>query len=109
MSAVTMEHEAPSPGTVYLLHFDEPIGNMANSRAQAQHYIGWAADPEARLEAHRGGAGARITAWCAQAGIGFDIVRTWTGDRRLERRLKNRKCAPKLCPVCSAANHEEEQ
>ena len=30
-------------GTVYLLHFLEPIGNPANPRAMAQHYIGWAA------------------------------------------------------------------
>jgi hypothetical protein len=27
-------------GTVYLLHFLEPIGNPANPRAMAQHYIG---------------------------------------------------------------------
>jgi hypothetical protein len=29
-----------SPGTVYLLHFLEPIGNPANRRAMAQHYTG---------------------------------------------------------------------
>jgi hypothetical protein len=27
-------------GTVYLLHFLEPIGNPANPHAMAQHYIG---------------------------------------------------------------------
>ena len=27
-------------GTVYLLHFLEPIGNPANPRAMAQHYLG---------------------------------------------------------------------
>jgi hypothetical protein len=27
-------------GTVYLLHFLEPIGNPTNPRAMAQHYIG---------------------------------------------------------------------
>ena len=27
-------------GTVYLLHFLEPIGNPTNSRAMAQHYMG---------------------------------------------------------------------
>ena len=29
-------------GTVYLLHFLEPIGNPTNPRAMAQHYLGWA-------------------------------------------------------------------
>jgi hypothetical protein len=27
-------------GTVYLLHFLEPIGNPTNPHAMAQHYIG---------------------------------------------------------------------
>ncbi len=30
-------------------------------------------------------------------------VRTWSGDKTLERRLKNRKKARLLCPVCNPA------
>jgi hypothetical protein len=34
------------------------------------------------------------------AGIGFEVARTWDGDRRLERRLKNQRNAPaRLCPI----------
>jgi hypothetical protein len=37
------------------------------------------------------------------AGIGFQLVRTWEGDRTLERTLKNRHNAPaRLCPLCRA-------
>jgi hypothetical protein len=35
------------------------------------------------------------------AGIKWEVARTWTGDRKFERRLKNGKRAPKLCPVCA--------
>lgn len=30
----------------------------------------------------------------------FRVARTWRGDRNFERRLKNRKNAPRLCPIC---------
>ena len=40
---------------VYLLHFDEPIGDTGNPRGQAQHYIGCCEDLPARLETHRKG------------------------------------------------------
>jgi len=35
------------------------------------------------------------------AGITWRRVRTWQGDRKLERQLKRRKEAPALCPVCA--------
>ena len=86
--------------TVYLLHFSGRLGNPANRYAQAQHYIGTATDLDARLAAHRAGAGARITVAAAARGIAFAVVRTWPGGRDLERRLKRRKEAPRLCPAC---------
>ena len=85
---------------VYLLHFDGRLGNPANRYAQAQHYIGTAVDVSARLADHRAGAGAKITAAAVQRGIGFDVVRTWPGGRGVERKLKNRKEGPRLCPRC---------
>lgn len=89
-------------GTVYLIHFSEPIGDLDNPRGQAQHYLGYTEDLEARLEAHRTGNGSAIMAAVARRGIGWRVVRTWEGGRALERRLKDRHNSPKLCPICRA-------
>jgi predicted GIY-YIG superfamily endonuclease len=85
-------------GTVYLLHFSGPI----SSRHTAQHYLGYTDDLAQRLEAHRQGAGARLVQVAVERGLTFVLVRTWHGDRHLERKLKARKNAPRLCPVCNA-------
>jgi len=91
-------------GTVYLLHFLEPIGNPSNPRAMAQHYIGWGAVAAERIAVQTAGAGAAIVRAVQARGIGFVVAATWPGDRALERRLKRRKCAPRFCPVCQAAS-----
>lgn len=81
-------------GTVYLLHFDRPFRH-------ARHYIGWTGgDLEDRLEYHRRGWGSKLLKAVAEAGIGWTVARTWEGTRHDERKLKNRKEAPRLCPVC---------
>jgi len=92
----------PGEGTTYVLHFNEPIGNPANPRAMAQHYIGWARCAPTRIAVHTTGnshAAAIVRAVQAR-GIGFQIAGRWQGDRRLERRLKRRHDAPGLCPIC---------
>ena len=61
-------------GTVYLLHFDRPY-------AHAGHYTGWTTDLTARLAHHAAGHGARLLAVAQSAGIGWTLVRTWTGSR----------------------------
>jgi len=81
---------------VYLLHFARPLGG------RALHYIGATtlgslAD---RIAAHRHGRGARITAAANAADIEYEVVRTWVGGRAMERGLKRRKNAARLCPVC---------
>lgn len=83
-----------SPGEVYLIHLDTPMGH-------ARHYIGWAVQTDNRLYHHRNGTGARMLAVAAERGITFDIVRRWPGTRTLERYLKNRHNAGQLCPVCN--------
>ncbi len=88
--------------TVYLIHFDRPLGNLNNPRGQARHYLGYSDDLEARLERHREGNGAAIMAAVARAGIDWTVVRTWNGDRGLERKLKNRHNSPQLCPICQS-------
>lgn len=84
-------------GTVYLLHFDRPISD----KHTCQHYIGYANNLEARIGFHRKGrSGARLLEVAYARGIGFQVVRTWEGDKDFERKLKKTKNAPQLCPVC---------
>lgn len=84
--------------TVYLIHLDTPLHH-------AKHYLGSAVNVDARIAHHRSGSGARLLKAVNEKGIGWNVVRTWeTKDgegRQLERKLKNRKNAPKLCPVCT--------
>ena len=88
----------PRTGTVYLLHFDAPYKH-------ARHYIGFAEDLDARLILHQRGEGARLLAAIIGAGISFTLARTWTGDRTLERRIKNLGGAARVCPICSPHRH----
>jgi hypothetical protein len=82
------------------LHFLEPIGNLANPHAMAQHYIGWALVAAERISAQTAGQGAAIVRHVQARGIGFLVAATWPGTRALERQLKNRKHASRFCPVC---------
>jgi predicted GIY-YIG superfamily endonuclease len=81
-------------GTVYLLHFSEAYKH-------ARHYVGFATDLQSRLEAHANGTGARLLEVITEAGISFELARTWKGSRKGERSLKNRKETPALCPLCN--------
>jgi putative endonuclease len=87
-------------GTVYLLHFLEPIGNPTNPHGMAQHYIGWGAEAAKRISVQTAGAGAAIVRAVQAQGIGFVVAATWPGSRALERQLKRRKHASRFCPVC---------
>lgn len=82
-------------GTVYLLHFDRPY-------MHALHYLGWtrAGRLDERLAEHRAGQGARLMAVIKEAGIGFELARTWPGPRALERQLKRRHKIRRACPLC---------
>lgn len=105
-------------GTIYLLHFDRKYQRV-------QHYIGYTdQDVMARLDEHaktlwarfeqpvdngnghvkageKHGTGALLLGVINSLGIGFQLVRTWDGDRHLERKLKNQKHAARFCPVCN--------
>lgn len=87
---------------LYLIHFERPLGT---EKHQASHYLGFVEGDEttvqARLEEHRAGWGAKITAACNQRGITYDVVRTMKGDRNRERQLKNGKKLRAYCPICS--------
>lgn len=85
-------------GIVYLVHFEDRIGGPG--RNGAQHYVGWTADQEVRMEHHRNGTGARILAFCNSQGINYNVVRTWQGTRYMERRMKSHGHHERRCPVC---------
>ena len=79
---------------VYLIHFD-------TAYKHARHYIGFTDNLNKRLCAHSNGRGARLLQVIEEAGITYQIARIWEdGDRNLERKLKNRKKASGLCPIC---------
>ena len=81
---------------VYLIHFNEPFYH-------ARHYLGYTTNARTlpkRLAYHRSGQGAKILKALNGQGIGYEIVKTWKGDRNLERKLKNRKKSSSFCPIC---------
>ena len=84
-------------GTIYLLHFSKPYKH-------ARHYLGFTFNLSARLEAHSKGTGARLLEVITLAGIAFELARTWQGTRNDERKIKNQKNTPRLCPMCRAHN-----
>ena len=80
---------------IYLIHFEHRLHH-------AGHYLGYTIDLQARLKAHRDGQGARLMAVIKELNIPWCLARVWEdGDRALERRLKQRKSGPRLCPICN--------
>lgn len=100
--------------TVYLLHYDRPIGSLDNPRGQAQHYLGSTDNLEKRLAQHHfGKSGAGIVRAFCDKGINFTVARTWefeNGDgRKFESRLKKQyKNNRRLCPICQQLEKERE-
>src|SRR5262245_38942083 len=88
-----MRMEATYNAIIYLIHFDKPY-------LHARHYLGSTYNLHSRLSEHALGEGARLMKIIKEAGITWRLSRVWQGDRVLERRIKNRKQAPKLCPCC---------
>ena len=98
------------PGTVYLLHLDTPYWSLGRTYCWS-HYIGFAhcGNLVARLEAHARGRGAKFTRRAREAGCTWHLARTWAGDARLERRIKNQGGASRFCPSCGIIPLAERQ
>lgn len=94
LAASPLIREYGFPGTVYLLHLDEPFGH-------ARHYLGYASPGNLwnRLGHHAAGSGANLLRHVAKAGIGWRLARTWNGSRSRERQLKARGHS-RACPLC---------
>lgn len=100
------------PALVYLLHFSGKVGNTSNSRAQAQHYIGWCTDLHHRMTVHYTdpvhGASLVYAAYHT-FNLEVTVARLWEGDWLVEKWLKGSrklgftgyKDAPALCPECN--------
>jgi predicted GIY-YIG superfamily endonuclease len=101
---ILQDPEPLQRGTVYLLHFERPI----SEKHTTQHYIGWAKHLPSRIAKHMKGDGARLTQVAVERNIGFVIARTWNGDRTMERKLKDRKEGPRLCPICKQAHSAQD-
>lgn len=81
---------------VYLIHFSPAYKH-------AKHYTGYADDIGRRVAEQSKGIGARLCNVAVDAGCQVVLARIWPGkDRKFERQLKNRKNAPRLCPICAA-------
>jgi predicted GIY-YIG superfamily endonuclease len=79
--------------TVYLLHFHRRYWH-------AGHYLGATRDLTRRLLAHEHGRGARLLTVIHEAGITWELARTWRGGWKQERKLKRQKNGVRLCPIC---------
>ncbi len=88
------------PGTIYLLHFDRPYRH-------ARHYQHWASDLNSRLAEHEHGTCARLLQVAKAAGIGWQLARTWDGDRYRERQLKKQGGRSRMCPTCKHRTPKE--
>jgi hypothetical protein len=98
-----LERTGRGVGVIYLIHFDQPIGDLRNPRGFASHYTGWTLDLPARLVDHAHGRGARLMEVVGELGIGWQLARIWTGTRTRERSLKRSGGAARRCPVCQLA------
>jgi hypothetical protein len=97
----------------HLVHFSRPLGNMANVRGHATHYIGFTPDDGSgaglseRVAEHLAGDGARITKAALAQGIEIELVACWRAPLAFEKQLKRRKEAPRLCPICCKARGQK--
>lgn len=93
-------------GTLYLLCFAPGI--RRDARGHAKHYLGYvqggAENVDRRLREHLRGAGSPLVHAAVTRGLEVHLARTWTSsDRDTERRFKNSRNVPRLCPRCQGA------
>lgn len=92
---------ASTMGEVYLFHFNAPLGNLANRRAQAQHYVGFSDDLDSRIAAQLAGRGAKLVAAALAKGLIFELYH-WPAPLATEKLIKRRKQTSIYCPACCA-------
>jgi predicted GIY-YIG superfamily endonuclease len=93
---------ASTQGHLYIFHFNAPLGNLANARAQASHYCGFAEDLDSRLAKQLAGRGAKLVAAALKQGLVFEIYH-WPACLATEKLVKRTKKTALYCPACAAA------
>ena len=87
-------------GHVYLVCFDAPLGDLANPKGRAGHYLGWADNVDARMAEHRAAGVPAFSPPASSAALLRGGPRRNDVDRSFERRLKRQHNAWKHCPRC---------
>lgn len=92
-------------GAVYLLHFARPLGNLDNPRGQAGHYLGWALNPQFRIDQHLAGlSGVSIVLAALKAGIELRPYILGRAPKDAEYYIKTHvKNTRQFCPECMRA------
>lgn len=93
---------ASTQGHLYIFHFNAPLGNLSNPRAQARHYVGFCEDLDRRITAHLAGKGAKLVAAALKQGLVFELYH-WPACLATEKLVKRRKETAVFCPACAAA------
>ncbi len=89
-------------GEVYLFHFNAPLGNLSNPRAQARHYLGFSDDLDSRIAKQLAGRGAKLVAAALKQGLIFELYH-WPACLAVEKLVKKTKKTSLYCPACCAA------
>jgi hypothetical protein len=92
---------ASTVGHLYIFHFNEPLGNLTNPRAQARHYCGFAEDLDARIAKQLAGKGAKLVAAALKQGLIFELYH-WPAPLAVEKLVKAHKKTSDYCPACCA-------
>ena len=93
---------AATQGYVYIFHFNAPLGNLANARAQANHYTGFCEDLDTRIAKQLAGRGAKLVAAALKQGLIFELYH-WPACLATEKLVKKTKKTSLYCPACCAA------
>lgn len=97
---------ASTPGFIYIFHFNAPLGNLANPRAQANHYVGFCDDLDSRIAKQLAGKGAKLVAAALKQGLIFELYH-WPAALAVEKLVKKTKKTALYCPSCCAAAHRK--
>jgi hypothetical protein len=101
LAEIAAAEPADSGWTVYMLCYARPIGDISRPGMWARHYVGSYKNPSRIAHHEKGTCGVAICMAFHSAGIPFVVVRTTSGGKKLERRIKNNGHHEKYCPRCT--------
>jgi hypothetical protein len=106
ISGICQRHADAAPAAPELRKGQTKLSTAAANCRKVQQS---ADDLEARLAKHAAGQGARLLAVVKEAGIEWELARTWPGGRARERQLKRQGGAARMCPLCGVRPRETER